>query len=125
MNREIYTLDRTREEIDAEVNRYLTLENVGKYLIFRDDDGNAQTNTYIGRKIINEAARGDQPLISLSSTQDEVELNVYNILRGGKTKKMKKTKKRKNMSRSKSRSRSRRNKRNKSKGKKRSHRKRN
>lgn len=63
--REINMYYKSPEEINDEVQRYLKLNNVGKYLIFRDDSGEAQTDTYIVCQIINEDPKGRYPLISL------------------------------------------------------------
>jgi hypothetical protein len=61
---EINIFEKTREQIDNEINPYLKIENVGKFIIMRDDSGEAQTDMFIAYQIINEAPRGETPLIT-------------------------------------------------------------
>ena len=65
LNKPIDIYDKSYDEIRNATQPYLTIDNVGKYLIFRDDSGEAQTDTYIVYQIINEDPKGRYPLISL------------------------------------------------------------
>jgi len=52
--------EKTKDEIESKVVEYLTDKYVGKYLIFRDDDGSRQTDEYIAFKIIMESTPEDK-----------------------------------------------------------------
>ena len=56
LNKPIDIYDKSYDEIRNATQPYLTIDNVGKYLIFRDDNSGsgAQTDTYTAYEIINE-----------------------------------------------------------------------
>ena len=63
-NNEINTNNLSRDQIDEQIKPYLTIKNVGKYIIFRDDSGEAQREDFIVYQIINEAPRSEPPFIT-------------------------------------------------------------
>jgi hypothetical protein len=63
-NNEINTNNLSRDQIDERIKPYLTIKNVGKYIIFRDDSGEAQREDFIVYQIINEAPRSEPPFIT-------------------------------------------------------------
>lgn len=62
---EINIYEKSSDEIDKEIKPYLTTNNIGKYLIIRDDSGEAQTDTYMVYQIINEDKTKTTPLVSI------------------------------------------------------------
>ena len=95
LNKPIDIYDKSYDEIRKSVQPYLTIDNVGKYLIFRDDNSGsgAQTDTYTAYQIINEDKKN--PLVSLSDNAKKVFI-MPNI--GGRLLKHKKNKFKKNKS---------------------------
>jgi hypothetical protein len=87
-NNDIDTYGKSRDYIEDKIKPFLKKENIGKYIIFRDDSGEAQTDTYKGRKIINESAEKANPFITLSSQEDEIYVLPFSS-RGGKRSKKK------------------------------------
>ena len=89
LNKPIDIYDKSYDEIRKSVQPYLTIDNVGKYLIFRDDNSGsgAQTDTYNAYEIINEDKKN--PLVSLSDNAKKVFI-MPNI--GGRLLKFKKNK---------------------------------
>jgi hypothetical protein len=105
--------DKTRNEIEAEIKKYLTPKNLNKYIIYQDSDIGAQVDEYKARKIINEGNRSNMWITSRCplATKSEVlhRMNSRSVwitlsdeyyvsflpdwLTGGKPKKMNKTKK--------------------------------
>ena len=81
---DISIYDTSREYIDKRIKPFLKKENIGKYIIFRDDSGEAQTDRYKARKIINETGDKSNPFITLSSKEEDV--YVFSYLRGGRSK---------------------------------------
>ena len=53
-NNEINTNNLSRDQIDEQIKPYLTIRNVGKYIIFRDDSGEAQREDFIVYQIIDD-----------------------------------------------------------------------
>jgi len=72
LNKPIDIYDKSYDEIRNATQPYLTIDNVGKYLIFRDDNSGsgAQTDTYTAYQIINEDKKN--PLVSLSDNKKKV-----------------------------------------------------
>ena len=91
-NNEINTNNLSRDQIDEQIKPYLTIKNVGKYIIFRDDSGEAQREDFIVYQIINEAPRSDPPFIT-TRVMNNGQYQYIPVF-GGKSKKNK-TKKRK------------------------------
>ena len=60
----INTYDKSPYEINDEIKPYLKLENIDKYLLFRTDSGEAQTDEYTAYIIYNEGTT-KQPLIAI------------------------------------------------------------
>ena len=91
-NNEINTNNLSRDQIDEQIKPYLTIKNVGKYIIFRDDSGEAQREDFIVYQIINEAPRSEPPFIT-TKVMNNGQYQYIPVF-GGKSKKNK-TKKRK------------------------------
>lgn len=65
--RPINIFGKTDEEVQEETEKYFTKKNVGKYLLFTDEDEYAQrgqVDDYIVKKIINDDTTGKHDLIS-------------------------------------------------------------
>ena len=86
--KEINIHNKSRDEIESEINKYLIINNVGKYLIFSDDTGEKQIDEYIVYKIINEDPKNVHPLVTIK----KFGTNVF--LYGGQNKKTCYTKRR-------------------------------
>lgn len=110
LNNPIDMYEKTFDEIRNTTQPYLTINNVGKYIIFREDNSGAQTDTYIAYQIINEDKKN--PLVSLSDNKKKVFI-MSNY--GGRPLKHKKNKSNKSKS---NKNKSKRNKSKKSKSKK-------
>jgi len=95
LNKPIDMYEKTFDEIRNATQPYLTIDNVGKYLIFRDDNSGsgAQTDTYTAYEIINEDKKN--PLVSLSDNSKKVFI-MPNV--GGRVFKHKKNKSKRNKS---------------------------
>jgi hypothetical protein len=95
LNKPIDIYDKSYDEIRNATQPYLTIDNVGKYLIFRDDNSGsgAQTDTYTAYEIINEDKKN--PLVSLSDNAKKVFI-MPNV--GGRVFKHKKNKSKRNKS---------------------------
>jgi len=95
LNKPIDMYEKTFDEIRKTTQPYLTIDNVGKYLIFRDDNSGsgAQTDTYTAYEIINEDKKN--PLVSLSDNSKKVFI-MPNV--GGRVFKHKKNKSKQNKS---------------------------
>jgi len=95
LNKPIDMYEKTFDEIRNATQPYLTIDNVGKYLIFRDDNSGsgAQTDTYNAYQIINEDKKN--PLVSLSDNAKKVFI-MPNV--GGRVFKYKKNKSKRNKS---------------------------
>ena len=63
--KEINIHDKSTDAIESEMKEYLTINNVGKYLIFRDDTGEKQIDEFIVYKIINEDPKNIHPLVTI------------------------------------------------------------
>ena len=50
----INIFDKDPDKINREINPLLILKNVGKYILVRNDSGEAQSNVYTAYEIINE-----------------------------------------------------------------------
>jgi hypothetical protein len=87
-NNEINTNNLSRDQIDELIKPYLTIKNVGKYIIFRDDSGEAQREDFIVYQIINEAPRSEPPFIT-TRVMNNGQYQYIPIFGGGKAKKSK------------------------------------
>ena len=106
----IFTYEKPLDKIRAEINQYFTTENIGKYLLFRDDSGEAQTTKYTVYKILCES-KEDPPLFSIKEI-GLMEVDIPDIGqgivrhtgrdRGGKTKKKRRRIRKKNKRRTRS-----------------------
>jgi hypothetical protein len=59
---EISTYEKTQKQVEDIIKPNLISENVGKYLLFRDDDGSRQIDEYIVFKIIIESNMKDKKI---------------------------------------------------------------